>query len=104
MATKAYFTINMEKRFSDDGYYLDAVREVEAMPEVEAVKRVSGMCDLLVKVDTPIGVIFVANKIRVKKWVKSLHILNVEPTEAEEVSKLAAPDLARTKTTSSRKQ
>jgi hypothetical protein len=96
MGTKAYFMINMEKRFSDDGYYLDAIRELEAMPEVETVNPVSGMCDLLVKVDAPIRMIFVANKIRVKKWVKSLHVLKVEPSEAEKVSEVAAPDMAKT--------
>ena len=100
MGTKAYFMVNMEKKFTEDGYYLDAIRELEAIPEVETVKPVSGVCDLLVKVDARIRVIFVANKIRAKKWVKSLHVLKVEP--AEEVSKLAAPDLARTQTTSLR--
>jgi len=82
MGNKAYFMINMEKRFSDDSYYLEAIRELEAMPEVEAVKPVSGVCDLLVTVDAPIRVILVANKIQAKKWVKSLHVLKVGPTEA----------------------
>ena len=100
MGTKAYFMINMEKRFSDDSHYLDALRELEAMPEVVAVKPVSGVCDLLVTVDAPIRVILVANKIQAKKWVKSLHVLKVEP--AEEVSKLVAPSLAKTQTTSPR--
>ena len=78
MGTKAYFMVNLAKRFCDDGYYLDAIRELEAMPEVEAVTSVSGVCDLMVKVDVPIRVIFVANKIRTKKWVQSLRILEVE--------------------------
>ena len=89
MGTKAYFMVNMEKRFSDDGYYLEAVRELEAIPEVEEVKPVSGACDLLVKVDAPIRVIFVANKIRAKKWVKSLRALNVEPAQPTEAPKPA---------------
>ena len=102
MGTKAYFMINLEKRFSHDSHYLDALRELEAMPEVVAVKPVSGVCDLLVTVDAPIRVIFVANKIQAKKWVESLHVLKVEPTEAKEVSKLAAPELARSQPTSLR--
>jgi len=61
MGTKAYFMINMDKKFSDDSYYLDAIRELEAIPEVESVNPVSGVCDLLVKVDAPIRVILVAN-------------------------------------------
>jgi len=95
MGIKAYFMINMEKRFSDDGYYLDAIRELEAMPEVEAVKPVSGMCDLLVKVDAPIRVIFVANKIRVKKWVKSFRILNVELAQGTEAPKPTEQELLK---------
>lgn len=83
MGTKAYFMINVEKRFSDDGYYRNAIRELEAMPEVEAVNSVSGVCDLLVKVDAPIRVVLVANKIQAKKWVKRLRILRVEPAEGE---------------------
>jgi len=93
MGTKAYFMVNMKKRFSDDGYYLEAVRELEAIPEVEEVKPVSGACDLLVKVDAPIRVIFVANKIRAKKWVNSLRVLNVEPMSPAEVPKPAEREL-----------
>ena len=89
METKAYFMINMDKKFSDDSYYLDAIRELEAIPEVESVNPVSGMCDLLVKVDAPIRVILVANKIRAKKWVKNFHILNVEPAQPTEAPKPA---------------
>jgi len=89
MGTKAYFMINMKKRFSDDSYYLDAIRELEAVPEVEEVKPVSGVCDLLVKVDAPIRVVLVANKIQAKKWVKSLHVLKVEPAQPTEVPKPA---------------
>ena len=93
MGIKAYFMVNMEKRFSDDGYYLEAVRELEAIPEVEEVKQVSGACDLLVKVDAPIRVIFVANKIRAKKWVNSLRVLNVESTPPTEAPKPAEREL-----------
>ena len=89
MGTKAYFMINMEKRFSDDSYYQDAIRELEAMPEVETVAPVSGECDLLVKVDAPIRVVLVANKIQAKKWVKSLHVLKVEAAQPTEAPKLA---------------
>ena len=78
MGTKAYFMVNMDRKYSQDGHYLDAVAELEAMPEVESVETVSGVCDLLVKVDAPVRVISVANKISAKKWVKSLHVLKIE--------------------------
>lgn len=83
MGTKAYLMVNLEKRFSDDGYYLDAVRELAAIPEVESVEPVSGICDLLVKVDAPIRVVFVANKVLAKEGVKSLQILRIEPELSE---------------------
>ena len=93
MGTKAYFMINMVKRFSDDSYYLNAIRELEAIPEVEAVKPVSGVCDLLVEVNAPIRVVLVANKIQAKKWVKSLHVLKVELAQPTEAPKPAEREL-----------
>lgn len=83
MGTKAYFMINMDKRFSEDGYYVDAIRELEAMPEVESVEAVSGTYDLVATVDAPIRVVLVANKVLEKEWVKRLHVLQAEPTERE---------------------
>ena len=94
MATKAYFMINMDTKFNHDSYYLGAIRELEAMPEVESVEPVSGMCDLLVKVDAPIRVMFIANKIRTKEWVKGFRVLKVEsaqPTEASEPAEQELP-------------
>ena len=83
MGTKAYFMINMDKTLSEDGYYVDAIRELEAIPEVESVEAVSGTYDLVAKVGAPIRVILVANKVLEKKWVKRLHILRAEPIERE---------------------
>jgi len=100
MGTKAYFMINMEKKFSEDGYYLDAVRELEAMPEVESVESVSGAYDLLVKVDAPIRVIFVANKIRTKEWVKGFRVLKVEYAEPAEAPKPTLQELLKTQVSS----
>ena len=104
MGTKAYLMVDLDKKFSVDGYYLNAVSELETMPEVEAVESVSGMCDLLVKVDAPIRVIFVANKIRAKKWVKNLRILRVEPSEAKEPEKLTVAELVGEKESPAVKQ
>ena len=83
MGTKAYFMINMDKTLSEDGYYADAIRELEAIPEIESVEAVSGTYDLVAKVDAPIRVILVANKVLEKKWVKRLHVLRAEPAERE---------------------
>ena len=77
MGMKAYFMIKIK---ATDGL-TDAIRELEAMPEVEAVEPVSGEYDLVTKVDAPIRVVLVANKILAKEWVKGLHILKIEPAE-----------------------
>lgn len=92
MATKAYLMIDMEKKYCNDGYYPNVLKELAAMPEVETVEPVSGICDLFVKVDAPIRVVFVANKIRAREWVKNIRILRVEPLETAETSKQAEPE------------
>lgn len=86
MGTKAYFLINVDKQVAQrDDYYKKAVDELEAIPEVEFVEPVSGLYDLMVKVDVPIRAIFVADKILEKEWVRRLHVLRVEPVERERV-------------------
>ncbi|MDP2931571.1 MAG: hypothetical protein Q8O05_03605 [Chloroflexota bacterium] len=99
MGTKAYFMVNMDRKYSQDGHYLDAVSELEAMPEVESVETVSGVCDLLVKVDAPLRVISVANKISARKWVKSLHVLKVEYAEPAEVPQAVTPESVKAEAT-----
>lgn len=84
MGMKAYFMIDVTDEVYQNGYWQQAKQELEAIPEVEDVEAVSGSCDFLVKVDVPIRAIFVANKIRMKDWVKRLRILRVEPVETEE--------------------
>ncbi|HEX75716.1 MAG TPA: hypothetical protein G4O12_03940 [Dehalococcoidia bacterium] len=83
MGTKAYFMIDVVDAACQGDKWLDAQRDLEAIPEVEAVEPVSGACDLLVKVDVPIRAILVANKIRAKEWVKRFRILTVEHVEPE---------------------
>jgi hypothetical protein len=86
MGTKAYFMINVDSQTAQlDNYYVGAVNELTAIPEVECVEPVSGIYDLMVKVDVPIRVVLVANKILAKEWVKRLHVLKVEPIEPERV-------------------
>ena len=77
---KAYFMIKIKAIDGGDGY-TKALRELEAMPEVEAVEPVSGEYDLVARVEAPIRVILVANKIMDKEWVEGLHILKIQPAE-----------------------
>ena len=96
MATRAYFMVNVADRFCRDGYKT-VLRDLEAIPEVKSVERVSGACDLLVKVEAPIRMIFVANKLLAKEWVKRLHILKVEPIQTDGYQELDVDELLRLK-------
>ena len=80
METKAYLMIKTNSEVVGDGHK-SAIKELEAMPQVEVVAPVSGKYDLvgITMVDTPKGVASVANKIQAKEWVKSLDVLEVEP-------------------------
>ena len=82
MGINVYLMIKRDKIDGGDGG-VDAVRELEAMPEVVAVAPVSGEYDLVVEatVDIPIRVGVIADKIQAQKWVESVHILKVEPAE-----------------------
>ena len=96
MATKAYFMVNVVEKFCQDGYQ-GIFRDLETIPEVKAVERVSGACDLLVKVEAPIRMIFVANKLMAKEWVKRLYVLKVEPIQPEEYQGLSIDELIKLK-------
>lgn len=87
MATKAYFLIKLAKELCQCQHdYQEAVRELEAMPEVKSIEPVVGECDLMVQVEAPIRVILTADKVLAKKWVRHLSILKVEPFEFSGVS------------------
>ena len=77
MITKAYFMIKMVKR---DGYR-DALRDLQAMPEIKSVELVSGEYDLMAMVEAPVTVAVVAKKIRERGWVERLYTLGVETVE-----------------------
>ena len=96
MATKAYFMINVAEKFCQNGYQ-GILMDLEAIPEVKAVERVNGACDLLVKVEAPIRMIFVANKLLAKEWVKRLYVLNIEPFQTEEYQGFTLDELIRLK-------
>lgn len=68
---KAYFLINVAEKFGRQ----EVMRDLQAMPEVKSVEAVRDVDDLLVRVEAPIGVILVANKIMAKEWVKRLHVV-----------------------------
>ncbi|MBA7598983.1 hypothetical protein ES703_06010 [subsurface metagenome] len=83
MGTKAYFMIDAVDEVCREGRWVEAKRDLETIPEVEAVEAITGSCDFMVKVDAPIRAIFVANKIMAREWVKRVRILRIEPVEPE---------------------
>jgi hypothetical protein len=96
MATRAYLMINIAEGLCQNGYQ-SALRDLEAIPEVKSIELVSGACDLLVKVDAPIRLIFLANKLMAKEWVKRLYVLKVEPFQTEQYQGLTIDELIRLK-------
>ena len=96
MATKAYFMVSVAEKFCQNGYQ-DILMDLETIPEVKSVEHVRGACDLLVKVEAPIRLIFVANKLMAKEWVKRLRALQVDPIQPEEYQGLSIDELIRLK-------
>ena len=105
MATKAYFVVSVDEEFYQNRYQ-DVLTDLETISEtlswvcrveVESIERVRGTCDLLVKVDTPIKAVFVANKVLAKEWTKRLYMLKVEPFRTDEYQGLSVDDLLRLK-------
>ena len=94
MGTKAYFMINVAERFCPNGYQ-DVLRDLETIPEVKSIEQIDGICDLMVKVEAPIRMGLVADQIMPKRWVKSLRVFEVEPTELGETIKLTEPEFLK---------
>ena len=94
MATKGYFMITVEEEFCRD-HYQDVMADLEAVPEVDSIERISGTCNVLVTVTAPIRAIFVANKILPNKWVKHLYMLKVEPFKPHDYVGLTLDELVR---------
>ena len=94
MATTGYFLITVEDEFYRN-YYLNVLRDLKAVAEVDSIQRISGTHNLLVKVTAPMRVILVANKILHNKWVKHFCILKVEPFKSEDYEGFTVEELAR---------
>jgi hypothetical protein len=93
MATTAYFVITVEEE-SYRNHYLDVLRDLKAVPEIDSIQRISGTHNLLVKVTAPMRVILVANKILHNKWVKHFCILKVEPFKPNDYEGFTVEELA----------
>ena len=95
MATKAYLMVTVAEGWFQNGYQ-EMLRDSKAIPEVTSIERVSGTSDLVVQVEVPLSnqVVFAANKLLAKKWVKGLHVLIVEPLAIDKLQGLTREELS----------
>ena len=96
MPTKAYFMIKLDNQI-DQQHYLSAIEELQALPEVKSIESIDGCYDLVVMIETVQRVIFTANKIRTREWVKGFLVLKIMPEaplieESERISVLVVDD------------
>jgi heterodisulfide reductase subunit C len=80
MGNKVYFMIKTAEEAGKEGYE-EALKGLEAIPEVESIESVSGDYDLVARVDVPKRVVPIANKILENGGIKRIEILRVEPLE-----------------------
>ena len=80
MGNKVYFMIKTAEEAGKEGYE-EALKGLEAMPEIESVESVSGDYNLVAQVNAPKRVVPIANRILENGGVKRIEVLRVEPTE-----------------------
>jgi hypothetical protein len=83
MTTKAYLLIEVEQELKQNGY-AGWLKDLESMPEVEHVAPVTGVCDAVATVESPVTASLVAHKIMGLTHVKHLHVLKVEEPRTKE--------------------
>ncbi|MEW6034439.1 MAG: hypothetical protein AB1603_06265 [Chloroflexota bacterium] len=76
MGLRAYLVIKVKKGIGREEF-VEVVKGLETMPEVDFVDPVKGLGNLVVMVDCPVTVEAVAEKIKARPWVESLDILSI---------------------------
>ena len=94
MASEAYFMIDVAENICQNGLQ-EALKDLQSIPEVRMVEQISGACDLLVKVEAPIRMILIANKLMAKDWVRRLHVLKIVPIQTKEYQGLSIDELIK---------
>jgi hypothetical protein len=94
MATTGYFMITVKEEFYQNDYR-KVLGDLKAVPEVDAIQRISGTHNLLVKVTAPMRLIFVANKILPNKWVKQFCILKEESFDPHDYEGFTVDELVK---------
>ena len=76
MAPRAYFLVTLGDHV-EQHKFIDLVRQLEEMPEVDFVDPVVGKRDLVIMVDAPVTVQATANKLRAREGIADLEVLRV---------------------------
>ena len=76
MGPRAYFLVTLGDHV-EQRKFLDLVRQLEEMPEVDFVDPVVGQRDMVIMVDAPVTVQATANKLRAREGIEDLEVLRV---------------------------
>ena len=76
MGTRAYLLVNMSDEVNQQ-QFVNILRELEDMIEVDFVDPVIGIWDLVIMIEAPVTVASVAKKIQDQAWVKELQTLQI---------------------------
>ena len=61
----------------DQKQFIKALRELEDIQGVDFIDAVLGGCDMVIMVEAPVSIEALADKIRIKPWIKNLEILRI---------------------------
>ncbi|MBO8137660.1 MAG: hypothetical protein H0Z40_05945 [Desulfotomaculum sp.] len=76
MGLRAYLMVTVHDDVEQQGF-VQILRELEEMIEVDFVDPVVGSCDIVIMIEAPVTVQEVANKIEKLPWVKTLETLKI---------------------------
>ena len=76
MGLRAYLMVDVADEMEQQEF-VKALRELEETPGVDFVDPVIGSHDMVIMVDAPVTVEAIANKIRVKEWVKGIETMRI---------------------------
>ncbi len=76
MGARAYLMVTVAEDVGRE-QFVQILRDLEDMPEVDFVDPVDGIYDLVIMIEAPIDVQTVSRKIAAQSWVKELQILRI---------------------------
>jgi len=73
---RAYLMVDVADDM-DQKQFIKALRDLEEVQGVDFVDPVFGGCDMVIMIEAPVSIDALADKIRMKPWVKNLEILRI---------------------------